>query len=231
MNYVIIFAVIAVISYLIGSLNFGVIISNTLKKDDVRTHGSGNAGSTNMLRNYGKKYAVLTILGDMLKTVVAVEIAIQIISYVPNPIGLGDTSFFGDITMAQLIKSFTGLFCVLGHIFPCYFKFKGGKGVATAGSMVFIIDIRIALILLLIFAVIVAITKYVSLGSMAMAIFYPVFIYIFHQSVTFTLISVVFTIIVLIAHRKNIYNLIHHQESKITEKSDDNSKNQLSDNK
>ena len=105
----------AVLSYLLGSLNFGIILSRRFQKEDVRTHGSGNAGSTNMLRNYGKLPAVATILGDMAKVAVAILLVRLLVGnelYVQQPI---------------FIKSFAGLFCVLGHIFPCFFRFKGGK--------------------------------------------------------------------------------------------------------
>ena len=207
----------AIISYLLGSLNFGIIISKSLNKDDVRSHGSGNAGSTNMLRNYGKKYAVMTIIGDMLK--VAIFISFIIVRKLGN-ISLAENSdalIYG-INARMFTKSFAGLFCVLGHIFPCFFGFKGGKGVATAGGMVFMIDWRIALILLAIFAIIVFITKYVSLGSIAMAVFYPVFIFIFYKSVALAFLSMVFTLIVVLAHRENIKKLINHTESKIGSK-------------
>ena len=137
----------AIISYLLGSLNFGIIISKSLNKDDVRSHGSGNAGSTNMLRNYGKKHAVMTIIGDMLKVAVAIFISFVIVRKMGN-ISLAENggALILGIDARMFTKSFAGLFCVLGHIFPCFFGFKGGKGVATAGGMVFMIDWRIALI-------------------------------------------------------------------------------------
>ena len=213
----------AVISYLLGSLNFGIIISKLLNKDDVRSHGSGNAGSTNMLRNYGKKYAVMTIIGDMLKVAVAIFISFIIVRKMGN-ISLaenGGAHILG-IDARMFTKSFSGLFCVLGHIFPCFFGFKGGKGVATAGGMVFMIDWRIALILLAIFAIIVLTTKYVSLGSLAMAVFYPVFIFIFYKSLPLALLSLIFTLIVVLAHRENIKKLINHTESKIGSKKENN---------
>jgi glycerol-3-phosphate acyltransferase PlsY len=206
---------IAIISYLLGSLNFGVILSNRVAKDDVREHGSGSAGTTNMLRNYGKGMAVLTILGDMLKVAVAILIAFSLIKCV-NLYSFINELFKDDTDI--LIKSFAGFFCVLGHIFPCYFHFKGGKGVATSGGMVFMIDWRIALILLAIFFIIVLISKYVSLGSIVMAILYPVFITIFHKNVILTIISAIFTIIVVVAHRENIKRIINHTEHKITDK-------------
>lgn len=204
---------IAVLSYLLGSLNFGVIISNCFKKDDVRNHGSGNAGSTNMLRNYGKSWAILTIIGDMLKVAVAIIIAFAALK-ITNVSSLLE-NYFGEDT-SLIIKSYAGLFAVIGHIFPCYFSFKGGKGVATAGGMVFMIDWRIALILLGIFFVVVLVTRFVSLGSIIMAILYPVFMLIFYKSAVLTVIALVFTLIVVVAHRGNIVKLINGTESKIS---------------
>ncbi len=211
--------VIAILSYLLGSLNFGIIISKSLNKDDVRSHGSGNAGSTNMLRNYGKKYAVMTIIGDMLKVAVAILLAYLIMKYLGHTsLSKGSNTQILGVDTKMFTKSFAGLFCVIGHIFPCFFAFKGGKGVATAGGMVFMIDWRIALILLAIFIITVALTKYVSLGSIIMAILYPVFIFIFYKSLPLTVISAVFTIIVVVAHKENIKKLINHTESKIGSK-------------
>lgn len=195
---------IAVLSYLLGSVNFGIILSRKIEKDDVRHHGSGNAGSTNMLRSYGKKMAALTIIGDMLKVAVAIIIARFII---------GAEDYNGYVIF---IKSFAGLFCVLGHIFPCYFSFKGGKGVATCGGMVFMIDWRIGLILLAVFIITVAITKWVSLGSIIMAVLYPILMFAFYRSLWITVISAVFAVIVIVAHRTNIKKLINGTESKIS---------------
>lgn len=217
---VLVYILIAALSYLLGSLNFGVILSNKLKNDDVRNHGSGNAGTTNMLRNYGKKYAVLTIIGDMAKVGVAIIIAFAILKITPVKVYNQELydSFVNNVDLTIFNKSFAGFFCVLGHIFPCFFKFKGGKGVATSGGMVFMIDWRIALILLAVFVVIVLVTKYVSLGSIIMALLYPVLIFAFHRSFAITAIALVFTFIVVVAHRQNIVKLVNHQESKITDK-------------
>ncbi len=213
--YAVLIILIALLSYLLGSMNFGVILSKKVAHDDVRNYGSGNAGTTNVLRNYGKGMALLTILGDMAKVAVSILIAFAILKgfdyYSPM------IKIFGNSTDI-IIKSFAGFFCVLGHIFPCFFKFKGGKGVATSGGMVFMIDWKIALILLAVFAVILIITKYVSLGSIIMAFLYPFLIFFFHKSAVLTVIAAVFAIIVIAAHRENIKKLINHNESKITDK-------------
>lgn len=202
---------VAILSYLLGSLNFGVILSKGIEKDDVREHGSGNAGTTNMLRNYGKKLAIFTILGDMIKVAIAIGLSFLIVKLT----NVYDLISEANVDADMLIKSFSGFFCVLGHIFPCFFKFKGGKGVATAGGMVFIVDWKIALILLTIFIIIVAVTKYVSLGSIIIALLYPILIYLFYKSLVLTIIASIFTLIVIVAHRSNIKKLINHSENKI----------------
>ena len=206
--------IIAILSYLLGSLNFGVILSNTVKKEDVRDSGSGNAGTTNMMRTYGKTLGLLTIAGDILKVMVAIWIAFKIMDVEELKVTLDNVSDYPQV----VLKSFAGLFAVLGHIFPCFFKFKGGKGVATSGGMVIMIDWRIALILIIIFALTILITKYVSLGSILMAVFYPVFIGIFYKDIILVLIATVFTIIVVVAHRENVKRLINHTENKIGQK-------------
>ena len=213
MRAILIYALVAVSSYLLGSLNFGVILSKKLVHDDVRSHGSGNAGTTNMLRNYGKIPALLTIIGDMAKVAVAILISFALLKATDTISTLSET--FGDNTNI-IIKSFSGLFCVLGHIYPCFFGFKGGKGVATSGGMVFMIDWRIALILLAMFIITVAATKYVSLGSIIMALFYPVFILLFHKSIVLFAIACLFAAIVIVKHKDNIKKLINHTESIIS---------------
>lgn len=202
---------VAILSYLLGSLNFGVILSKGIEKDDIREHGSGNAGTTNMLRNYGKKLAIFTIIGDMIKVAVAIGLSFLIVKLT----NVYDLISEANVDADMLIKSFSGFFCVLGHIFPCFFKFKGGKGVATAGGMVFIVDWKIALILLAIFIIIVAVTKYVSLGSIIIALLYPILIFLFYKSFVLTIIALIFTLIVIVAHRSNIKKLINHSENKI----------------
>ena len=206
--------IVAIISYLLGSCNFGVIISKSLKKEDIRESGSGNAGTTNMMRTYGKTLGILTIIGDIAKVFVAIWLAFKIMS-------VEETKMIFDRISDNpqyVLKSFAGLFAVAGHIFPCFFKFKGGKGVATSGGMVIMIDWRIALILFAIFVLIILITRYVSLGSIIMAVLYPVFMGLFHKDAGLVIISLVFTLIVVTAHRENIKKLINHTENKIGSK-------------
>lgn len=206
--------IVAIISYLLGSCNFGVIISKTLKKEDIRESGSGNAGTTNMMRTYGKTLGILTIIGDIAKVFVAIWLAFKIMSVEEIKM------IFDRISDNPqcVLKSFAGLFAVAGHIFPCFFKFKGGKGVATSGGMVIMIDWRIALILFAIFVLIILITRYVSLGSIIMAVLYPVFMGVFYKDLGLVIISLVFTVIVVTAHRENIKKLINHTENKIGSK-------------
>ena len=209
------FLSIAIISYLLGSLNFLIILSRSLTKKDIRESGSGNAGATNMLRTYGKKYAALTMLGDIFKVFIAVAIAFAILQV--------DFKYLfvlprdaGEQTVLVFQKEFAGFFCLLGHIFPCFFKFKGGKGMAACTGMVIMVDWRIALILFIIFAAIVAISKMISLGSVTIAVLFPVLITCFYKNLFLTLIAVLFAVIVIIAHRENIKRLIKGTENKIS---------------
>lgn len=206
--------IVAIISYLLGSCNFGVIISKSLKKEDIRESGSGNAGTTNMMRTYGKTLGILTIIGDIAKVFVAIWLAFKIMSVEEIKM------IFDRISDNPqcVLESFAGLFAVAGHIFPCFFKFKGGKGVATSGGMVIMIDWRIALILFAIFVLTILITRYVSLGSIIMAVLYPVFMGVFYKDLGLVIISLVFTVIVVTAHRENIKKLINHTENKIGSK-------------
>lgn len=212
-------AIIILISYLLGSLNFSIIVSRKCVHKDIRESGSHNAGATNMLRTNGKKYAVLTFLGDVLKLFVAVLITYLII---------GQKDFSSN---AYLFKSIAGLSCVIGHMYPCFFSFRGGKGVSVCAGMVAAIDWRIALILVVVFALVVLISKYVSLGSIIIALCYPILTYIMFkpESITFgetiiserwiaTLIALVFTLIVVIKHSSNIKRLFNGTESKISKK-------------
>lgn len=209
------FLSIAIISYLLGSLNFSIILSRSLAKKDIRESGSGNAGATNMLRTYGKKYAALTMLGDIFKVFIAVAIAFVILQVDFKYLFVFPRDA-GEQTILVFQKEFAGFFCLLGHIFPCFFKFKGGKGMAACTGMVIMVDWRIALILFIVFAAIVAISKMISLGSVTIAVLFPVLITCFYKNLFLTLIAVLFAVIVITAHKENIKRLIKGTENKIS---------------
>lgn len=206
---------IGVVSYLLGSLNFSIILSEVVKKKDIRKSGSGNAGATNMMRTYGIKAAVGTMLGDIFKVAIGILVAFAILG-VPMKYIFTNPADAAEIQRVMLYKEFAGLFCVLGHIFPLYFKFKGGKGVAACTGMVIIVDWRIALILFVIFVSVILVSKWISLGSIVIAILYPVFIFVFYKNWILSLVALLFTAIVIIAHRENIKRLIKGEENKIS---------------
>lgn len=151
-------------SYLLGSINSSIIISRTLYRDDIRKHGSGNAGMTNMLRTYGKGAAGLTLLGDMLKTALSILLAGILFGF----------NYTGGVSVGDGYCYVAGLFAVIGHIFPVYYGFKGGKGVLVTSTMALILTPIPFLILFALFVTIVWISKYVSLGSVTVAVLYPV---------------------------------------------------------
>lgn len=209
------YILIAVIAYLLGSLNFSIILSEVVKKKDIRDSGSGNAGATNMLRTYGKKAAVGTMIGDILKVALGIIIAFAILD-VPMKYIFSNPADAAEIQRVMLYKEFAGLFCVLGHIFPLYFKFKGGKGVAACTGMVIIVDWRIALILFVIFIGVILISKWISLGSIVIALLYPVLIFAFYKNFILAAVALLFTEIVIVAHRENIKRLAKGTENKIS---------------
>lgn len=209
------YILIAVIAYLLGSLNFSIILSEVVKKKDIRDSGSGNAGATNMLRTYGKKAAVGTMIGDILKVALGIIIAFAILD-VPMKYIFSNSADAAEIQRVMLYKEFAGLFCVLGHIFPLYFKFKGGKGVAACTGMVIIVDWRIALILFVIFIGVIFISKWISLGSIVIALLYPVLIFAFYKNFILAAVALLFTAIVIVAHRENIKRLAKGTENKIS---------------
>lgn len=203
-----------IIPYLLGSLNFGLIISKKKYNDDVRQHGSGNAGTTNMLRTYGKGAAVATLLGDMLKALVAVAIGYLVLNAKVIDPQTGELLF-----KDKMGAAIAGLFVMLGHVFPIFYKFKGGKGVATAAMVVLMLNPIVFLILLAIFVIIVVGTKYVSLGSVMGMMLFPIVLTAFEGVGTASLISVLMALLVIWKHKDNIKRLREGKESKISFKS------------
>lgn len=199
--------IVAILAYCLGSISFSVIISKKMAGFDVREKGSKNAGSTNVLRTVGKKAAVLTLICDILKGVVAVLIAVLLGNIVEG-------------TDSALLVQIAGLFAVIGHTFPVFFKFKGGKGVATALGVLFVANWQIALICLVFALLVMVITRIVSLGSLAAAVLFPVLTIFIHDNYVATgnylLFGILMAALVIYNHRTNIKRLATGTENKVS---------------
>ena len=210
-------AVTIVSAYLLGSINSAVLISTTLYKDDIRTHGSGNGGLTNMLRTFGKGAAGLTLLGDMLKTVLAITVAGVLLGF----------NYGGGISYNDGYCYIAGLFAVMGHVFPIYYGFRGGKGVLVTATMALMLTPMPFLILFLLFALIVWISGYVSLGSVCAAVLYPVvvtsYIKLFGAPIPglISLCTIIIAILVVWCHRENLKRISNRTERKLSFKKKD----------
>ena len=188
------------VSYLLGCFNGSVVISHFIIKDDVRSHGSGNAGLTNFYRTYGAKYALGVIALDMGKTVVAGLIGGYLFWFLRQ-----------DWTLGLLLA---GIGCELGHMFPAFYGFKGGKGILCSGTLLLLLDWRIALVGWGAFVVLWLTTRYVSLGSVAAAVSLPFTTYFVFHNTACTVLGTCISLLVLWAHRSNIKRLLSGTESK-----------------
>ena len=199
----------AIIAYLIGSINFSVIFSKKMAGFDIREKGSGNAGTTNMLRAVGKMGALVTLLCDILKGIVAILIAMFI-------------GWAFQVENQSLLVQIAGIAVVIGHTFPIFFGFKGGKGVATSLGILLMTNWQIGLICLVFALVLMALTQMVSLGSCAAAVLFPVltlFIkehYIVAEGGSYFIYSVILAVIVLYNHRSNIKRMLNGTENKLS---------------
>lgn len=196
----------AVVGYLLGSINGAVLISKIFCGSDIRTHGSGNAGTTNMLRTFGKKAAAGTFLVDLLKGVVAALLCGFFVRFVGHHIGYDIGACVG------------GAFAILGHNWPLYFGFKGGKGVLTSFAVLVVLAPLSALCALGVFILVVAISRYVSLGSILAALTLPVWIWLFMGIVPVFYLGVFAAVLLIARHHANIGRLIHGTESKLGQK-------------
>ena len=203
------YIIVAIVAYLIGSISFSVIISKKMAGFDVREKGSGNAGATNMLRSVGKKAAVLTLLGDALKGVVAILFAIIV------------GAIAKDLDKALLVQ-LAGIFVVVGHTFPIFFGFKGGKGVATSLGVLLMTNWQIGLICLVFALVLMALTRMVSMGSVGAAILFPILVLFIHTNYTisegssYLIYSIILALIVAFNHRANIQRILNGTENKLS---------------
>ncbi len=212
---------IIIISYLIGCINTSLVITKLFKtENDIRKLGSGNAGFTNVLRTMGKTMALFTFLGDFLKGIVAVLLSLWIVSLFPV-LSSNDVSI-------KCALCLSGVMCVLGHIYPCFFEFKGGKGVLTTWATSLFIDWRIFLVLIFVFLIVFFISKIVSLSSICAAVSLPVstafFTYFIDYKITQNLQSIIFPtvcaflicILVIYKHKSNISRLLKSEEKKVS---------------
>lgn len=203
------------VPYILGSLNFAVIISKVFYHDDIRKYGSGNAGATNMLRTYGKGAAIATMALDMLKCVLSVFLGKLLLGMSLY------TSEEGTLICLFDAGFLCGLACILGHIFPCFYKFKGGKGVSTAAMVMLCNNWVVFLIMLVIFVLIVVGTKYVSLASVMDILLYPVILnalgYEYGGAKGFpVMMAFIMTVLIVFMHRENIKRIYNGTESKIS---------------
>ena len=201
----------AAIAYFCGCFNGAVIVSKYILRDDVRNHGSGNAGLTNFYRTFGGPLTFVVILCDVLKAVVAIKMAVWL---------TGQLLPLGNIEVHRaanaLAEYWGGLWCLLGHMFPCMFHFKGGKGILSGGTIVWMIDWRIGLVVWVGFLLLFLLTKYVSLGSVWAGASFPFATWYFYPDPVIVLLAFLLGALILWKHRSNIVRLIHGNENKFS---------------
>lgn len=202
------FILCAAIAYLLGSFNFGIIISKYKFREDIRARGSGNAGMTNMMRTYGNAAAGFTLFGDAMKAIIA--------------------ALIGTILNGEMGAYAAGFFCILGHVYPLYFKFKGGKGVAATAALILFLNPVVFLVLLLMFVIILGFTKYLSLASIMCMLIYPFLLY--RMSGQIGIIQLAFalaiSVFVVFLHHENISRLLAGTENKFSFKKSKSLKNE-----
>ena len=193
------FVIIAVCAYLLGSLSFAIIVSKATLGKDIRDYGSGNAGLTNAYRTMGAGKTLFVLLGDIAKGAVAVSIG----RLLAGPVG----------------KLVAGIFVILGHMFPLYFGFRGGKGVLVGAVMLALFDWRVFLIALALFLIAVIATRWISLGSILGAISFPITTFAFYRDHVLTGMAFGMAAAVIFMHRSNIARILRGQENKFSFKS------------
>ena len=206
-----------VFSYLFGSLNSAILVCKLLKGKDIRDYGSNNAGLTNVLRVFGKGPALATLIFDLIKGVAAVIICRLVVTH------LMGVTFFGD---SKFIGYLAGFIVMIGHIFPVFYGFHGGKGVLLAATTLLTIDPLTCALSVGIFILLVVITKYVSVGSIAAAISYPIFTFIVQKFifpypegvVPNTVVAALIGIVIVYMHKPNIIRLMNGTENKFGSK-------------
>ena len=206
---VLVVVAVAVIAYFFGCFNGAVIVSKYILRNDVRTHGSGNAGLTNFYRTFGGPLTLAVILTDVLKAVIAILLGQWLFSLVIPPLDW-------QAIWPVLGKYWAGTFCLLGHMFPIMFGFKGGKGILSGGTVAIMMDWRIALVVWGGFIVLAAITKWVSLGSIWAGASFPFASWFVYQDVVILVIAVFIGGLVVWKHRGNLVRILKGTESKFS---------------
>lgn len=201
---VLIFVIVAVIAYFCGCFNGAVIVSKYILHNDVRKHGSGNAGLTNFHRVFGGPLTLVVLLTDVLKAVVAVLV------------GMWLFGALGGLEMVVLGKYWAGTFCLLGHMFPCTFRFRGGKGILSGGTIAIMIDWRVALVVWGGFLILAVLTRWVSLGSCWAGLSFPFVTGFVFRDFWCTALAAVCGALILWKHRGNIKRILKGTESKFS---------------
>lgn len=190
------FFIIAASAYLLGSLSFAIIICKLTLGKDIRSYGSGNAGLTNAYRTMGTGKTLLVLFGDIAKAAAALAI--------------------GGVLAGMMGKLVAGIFVILGHVFPVYFGFRGGKGVLVGATMLVFLDWRIFLVALVLFVIAVALTRWVSLGSILGAISFPITMQIFYGDARLSVVAALMAAAVVFMHRSNIKRILSGTENRFS---------------
>ena len=193
------FLILSILSYILGSINSSILLSKFFKLPDPRGYGSRNPGATNILRSGSKIIAFITLMLDILKGFITTAVAIY---------------WFEDIIYAQII----GCITVFGHIYPLFYKFKGGKGVATALGTVLGFNLFLGLICLITWLMTALLFRYSALSAIVTFTFLPLYTWFSFESWTITSIYLALTLVVIYKHKNNIKNLLNNEETKIGEK-------------
>lgn len=190
---------VALLSYLLGCFNGSILASKYILHDDIRGHGSGNAGLTNFYRVFGGGLTLVVILSDVLKAVLAVLFGAAVFRGVGDPVAG---------------KYLAALFVMLGHMFPFAFRFRGGKGILSGGAVVVMLDWRIAAVALGIFLILAAATRWVSLGSITAGMAFPFATWFTFRNTTYTWVAAIIAALILWKHRENLKRILQGRESK-----------------
>ncbi len=217
---------VAVTAYLLGSVNFAIVVTRFFSGKDIRSFGSGNAGATNVLRSQGLKPALITFFGDLAKSMVSVSLGgwfLQNIQLSPASAAQTELLMYNAENLKLIGCYLAAVFCLLGHLYPLFFGFRGGKGVMTTLGMLLLLDWASALIMIAVFGILLLATRMVSVGSLAAAVLMPILTYLTRTyvygqqwpTVAFcTAVAFVISVTVIIKHRGNIKRILNGTESK-----------------